>query len=57
LSFPNSANYAPERLGEIKKIFLDPRKAEKTLGWKTKVSFTEGLKKTVEWHKQALEVA
>jgi UDP-glucose 4-epimerase len=51
LDFKPPAHYAPERAGEIKKIFLDARKAELALGWKPKISFRDGLKKTVEWHK------
>jgi UDP-glucose 4-epimerase len=55
LKFQHPAHYMPERPGEIKKIFLDARKAETVLGWKPTISFREGLEKTVEWHKQQLE--
>ncbi len=49
LKFSHPANYQPERKGEIEKIFLDARKAKEVLGWEPRVSFREGLEKTVEW--------
>jgi UDP-glucose 4-epimerase len=49
LKFPHPATYAPERKGEIRKIFLDARKAKAVLAWEPRVSFREGLEKTVEW--------
>jgi UDP-glucose 4-epimerase len=51
LNFKSPARYAPTRAGEIYKVYLDPSRAEKILGWKAKVSFEEGLRRTVEWHK------
>lgn len=36
--------YAPYRTGEVYKISLDNKKAQKVLGWKPKISFTEGIK-------------
>lgn len=44
--------YAPERPGEINRIYLDPTQAKKILGWEAKISFREGLERTVEWHKR-----
>jgi UDP-glucose 4-epimerase len=52
LKFPHPANYKPARKGEIEKIFLDARKAKQVLGWEPKVTFREGLEKTVEWSKE-----
>jgi nucleoside-diphosphate-sugar epimerase len=52
LSFPHPATYAEARPGEIRKVYLDPRKAGKVLGWKATVSFDEGLRRTVEWSRQ-----
>ncbi|MBU0691066.1 NAD-dependent epimerase/dehydratase family protein [bacterium] len=54
IHFPRPADYQPARKGEIEKIFLDARKAKAVLGWEPKVSFREGLEKTVEWSKQQL---
>ena len=52
LDFREPAHYAAERSGEIKKIFLDARKAEKVIGWKPDVGFEQGLRLTVDWHKE-----
>lgn len=35
---------------EISQQYLDSSKAEKTLGWKPKISLEEGLKMTAEWY-------
>ncbi len=54
LNFQNPPRYAPARPGEIYKVYLDPSRAEKVLGWKAKISFEEGLAHTIEWHKTRL---
>ncbi len=41
--------HGPAKEGEVRRSALNSRKAEKELGWKPKVSFDEGLKKTVIW--------
>lgn len=41
--------HGPAKKGEVRRSALNSRKAEKELGWKPKVSFDEGLKKTVVW--------
>jgi nucleoside-diphosphate-sugar epimerase len=33
----------------------DTRKAEKTIGYKARVAFDEGIKKTVQWYAQSLK--
>jgi len=40
--------YAPAKLGEVYKIYLDAGKAHKYLGWKPTMSLQEGIQKTVE---------
>ena len=35
-------------------LIADYSKAKKELGWKPKIIFDEGLKKTVEWYKERL---
>ena len=52
LKFQNEPFYKPARTGEIYKIYLDPSKANRELGWKVKTSFREGLERTVEWHRE-----
>ncbi len=42
--------YGSEVPGEIKRIYVDSRLAEKELGWKPKISLNEGLQKTVDWN-------
>jgi UDP-glucose 4-epimerase len=37
------------RPGEIQRIYLDASRARASLGWEPKVSFQEGLRRTVEW--------
>jgi UDP-glucose 4-epimerase len=37
------------RPGEIQKIYLDATRARRVLGWEPKVSFADGLTRTVEW--------
>ena len=47
LRSPIRASYAPFRKGEVRRISPDPRKARKVLGWKPKVGFRAGIRKTV----------
>lgn len=47
--FQGEANYGSERAGELKRIFLDPEKAGRELGWRPKVPLEEGLRHTVEY--------
>lgn len=44
-------NYAPLRPGELEQCYLSPEKAKVGLGWEAKISFTEGIIKTVEWYR------
>jgi UDP-glucose 4-epimerase len=37
------------RPGEIQRIYLDARRAKQVLGWAPRVSFADGLARTVEW--------
>ena len=43
--------YGPERGGDIKHSLADIAKAEAALGYKPKVDFEEGLRRTVEWYR------
>ncbi len=43
-------NYKPFHKADLKETWADITKAELLLGWKPKVSFEEGLKRTVEWY-------
>jgi len=46
----------PHRETEIWRMFSDYQRAEAVLGWKPQVSFDEGLKRTVEWHRRSLDL-
>ena len=51
-SFTGDPNYGPERGGDIKHSLADISKAEASLGYKPKVDFEEGLRRTVDWYRQ-----
>ncbi len=42
--------YKPFHKADLKETWADITKAELILGWKPKVSFDEGIKKTIEWY-------
>ena len=46
------ANYEPRRPGDVRHTKGSGEKAKELIGYETKVSFEEGLKKTIEWFKQ-----
>lgn len=48
--------YGPERIGELRRIYLDPTRAREALGWQPRVSLAEGLRLTVEFLKGQLQV-
>jgi UDP-glucose 4-epimerase len=41
--------FAPARLGELQRSFLDPGLAERELGWRARHSLDEGLRETWNW--------
>jgi UDP-glucose 4-epimerase len=47
--FAGEPVHLPARPGEVQRIYLDATRARSVLGWTPKVSFREGLEKTVEW--------
>ncbi len=57
--YTGSVKYAPERSGDIKHSLADITLAQKHLGYQPKVTFEEGLRRTVEWYRmeaKAVEV-
>lgn len=46
--FDKPVKYAPDRAGEVSKIYLDASKAGKELGWEANVGLDEGLQLTVD---------
>ncbi len=51
-SYSGRPKYEPERGGDIKHSLADISKAQSRLGYKTKVDFEEGLRRTVEWYRK-----
>jgi len=47
--YKGEAIHGPERAGELRKIYLDARKAARELAWQPQVGLEEGLKRTVEY--------
>jgi UDP-glucose 4-epimerase len=44
-------SHSPAKAGEQLRSCIDNSKAQRELGWKPSVSFTEGLARTLEWYK------
>ena len=49
IGFTEGAIHEPPRAGEIQRIYLDASRARQVLGWEPRVTFEEGLRRTVEW--------
>jgi UDP-glucose 4-epimerase len=49
IGFEGEPIYEPPRPGEVQRIYLDASRAKRVLGWEPKVSFADGLRRTVEW--------
>jgi UDP-glucose 4-epimerase len=47
--------YAPRRAGDIEKVWANPDKANKVLGWKAETSLEETLKSAWNWQKKLRE--
>lgn len=48
-----TATYGPARKGDVRDSQADISKAERLIGYRPKVDFEEGLRRTVEWYKSA----
>jgi len=51
IGFKGDVKYSPERAGDVKHSMADLARIEKHLGYKPKVTFEEGLRRTVEWYR------
>jgi dTDP-glucose 4,6-dehydratase len=47
----SSIEFVKDRPGHDRRYAVDYSKAERELGWEPKVTFEEGLKRTIEWYK------
>ena len=50
--FAGEPIYEGPRPGEVQRIYLDATRAKERLGWTPKVTFAEGLRRTVEWSRK-----
>jgi UDP-glucose 4-epimerase len=50
--YTGQPKYGPERGGDIKHSLADISKAKSALGYKPKVDFEQGLRRTVEWYRE-----
>ena len=48
----NYITFMPERFGQVNKHISSTRKAADMLGFQSKISFDEGLMRTIEWYKE-----
>ena len=51
IGYKGEVGYAPERAGDVKHSLADLSQAEKHLGYKPKVDFEEGLRRTIAWYR------
>jgi nucleoside-diphosphate-sugar epimerase len=50
--YAGGVKYAPERDGDIKHSLADISRAQQAFGYRPKVNFEEGLRRTVDWYKK-----
>ena len=50
--FGGESIHLPARPGEVQRIYLDATRAKRVLGWAPRVTFRDGLEKTVEWSRR-----
>lgn len=43
--------YVTDRLGHDRRYAIDPTRLENEIGWKPRVSWEDGLKKTIDWYR------
>jgi UDP-N-acetylglucosamine/UDP-N-acetyl-alpha-D-glucosaminouronate 4-epimerase len=51
-SYKGQPKYGPERGGDIMHSLADISRAEAALGYKPKIDFEEGLRRTVDWYRE-----
>jgi len=53
--YSGNVKYGPERAGDVRHSLADLTLAENQLGYKPKVYFEEGLRRTVEWYRTEMK--
>src|SRR5450631_4702956 len=51
IGYKGEVKYAADRAGDVKHSLADLSRTEKHLGYKPKVNFEEGLRRTVDWYR------
>ena len=51
-----TVNYAPPRPGDVRHSLADIGRARTELGYSPEIDFTEGLRRTIEWHAETLQL-
>jgi nucleoside-diphosphate-sugar epimerase len=51
IGYQGDIKYAPDRAGDVKHSLADLSRTEKHLGYRPKVNFEEGLRRTVDWYR------
>ena len=57
IGYSEKPRYAKARTGDVKHSLADISRAKQAFGYEPTVNFEEGLRRTVEWYKQALAPA
>ena len=52
MAFQGDVKYGPERTGDVKHSLADVSPAEVAFGYKPKVDFEEGLRRTIAWYRE-----
>jgi UDP-glucose 4-epimerase len=53
IGYSGQPGYAPARAGDVKHSLADISQTEAALGYKPTIDFKNGLRRTIEWYKQA----
>ena len=57
IGYTGEVRYGPERAGDVKHSLADMSQAETHLGYRPKVDFEEGLRRTIEWYRSRGQAA
>lgn len=57
INYSGEVKYGPERAGDVKHSLADLSRTEQHLGYKPKVNFEEGLRRTVDWYRGEMRAA
>ena len=57
IGYDGNVKYGPERAGDVKHSLADLSRSHEQLGYKPKVHFEEGLRRTVDWYCGQLKAA